>query len=46
MSLFHRALLCVTRRRAKSMILFLILVVLFTLALTGLALQMRHRQLS
>ena len=39
MSLFHRALLCVTRRRAKSMILFLILVVLFTLALTGLALQ-------
>lgn len=39
MSLFHRALLCVTRRRAKSMILFLILAVLFTLALTGLALQ-------
>lgn len=39
MSLFHRALLCVTRKRAKSMILFLILAVLFTLALTGLALQ-------
>lgn len=39
MSLFHRALLYITRKRSKSILLFLILLVIATLVLSGIAIK-------